>query len=116
MLDAVLGFEQGTVEYPDGFGVGEVDAGFAVGVGDHELAQFWAALDQLGKVVATLMAVARVQGRFVWCGHLCVRWKASRATPAPTKSCADLWQRVLPAIASLKSAIVTVRQSAHAAR
>ncbi|MNC78865.1 hypothetical protein D3C75_1311860 [compost metagenome] len=73
MLDAVLGLEQGTVEHPDGFGVGKVDARLAVGVGDHERAQFGAALDQLGKVVATLVAVARVQGGFVGCGHFWVR-------------------------------------------
>ncbi|MNN50666.1 hypothetical protein D3C81_1652620 [compost metagenome] len=69
VLDAVLGLEQRAVEHPDGVGVGEVDARLAVGIGDHERAQFGAALDQLGKVVATLVAVARVQGRFVGCGH-----------------------------------------------
>ncbi|MOA05040.1 hypothetical protein D3C78_1246200 [compost metagenome] len=67
VLDAVLGLEQGAVEHPHGFGVGEVDAGFAVGVGDGETGQVRVGLDQAGEVVAPLMAVARVQGGFL--GH-----------------------------------------------
>ncbi|MNC49049.1 hypothetical protein D3C75_981980 [compost metagenome] len=65
VLDAVLGLQQGTVEHPHGLGVGEVDAGFAVGVGDGEARQLRVGLDQAGEVVAALVAVARVQGGFV---------------------------------------------------
>ncbi|MCY1444976.1 hypothetical protein D9M71_614700 [compost metagenome] len=65
VLDAVLGLEQCTVEHADGFGVGKVDAGLAVGVGDGEAGQVRVGLDQAGEVVAALVAVARVQGGFV---------------------------------------------------
>jgi hypothetical protein len=49
VLDAVLGLEQRPVEHPHGFGAGEVDAGFAVGVGDGEAGQVRVGLDQAGK-------------------------------------------------------------------
>ncbi|MNJ72136.1 hypothetical protein D3C77_687570 [compost metagenome] len=73
MLDTVLSLEQGTVEHPDCLGIGKVDTGLAVWIGDHELAQFRATLDQLGEVVTALVAVARMQGRFVRCRHFKVR-------------------------------------------
>lgn len=81
VLDAVLGLEQGTVEYPYGFGVGEVDAGFAVGVGNGKAGQVRVGLDQAGEVVAPLVPVARVQGRFVGHGGVrcCRPWGCSAA-------------------------------------
>ncbi|MCY1264602.1 hypothetical protein D9M70_129560 [compost metagenome] len=53
--------QQGTVEHLHRLRVGEVDAFLAVGVGDDEARQLRAALDQPGKVIAALVAVARVQ-------------------------------------------------------
>ncbi|MCY1455166.1 hypothetical protein D9M71_722780 [compost metagenome] len=61
MADAVELPQQGTVEHLHRLGVGEVDALLAVGIGDDEACQLRAALDQPGKVVAALVAVARVQ-------------------------------------------------------
>ncbi|MNV71339.1 hypothetical protein D3C71_1643520 [compost metagenome] len=59
--DAIERLEQRPVEHPHGFRAGEVDAFLAVRIDDHELLQFRRAFDQRRKVVATLMAIARVQ-------------------------------------------------------
>ena len=64
VLDAVLGLEQGAVEDPYRFGIGEVDARLAIGVGNGEFAQLRMGFDQAGEIVAALMAIARVQGGF----------------------------------------------------
>ena len=61
MLDAIKRLEQRPVENAHRVGAGEVDAFLAVRVGDHELRQFRRGLDQRREVVATLMAIARVQ-------------------------------------------------------
>ncbi|MCY1244368.1 hypothetical protein D9M72_574390 [compost metagenome] len=77
--DAVEVPEQRAVEYLHRLGVGEVDAFLAIGIEDDEARQLRAGFDQLGKVVAALVAVARVQqvglflrargGAFRWLGH-----------------------------------------------
>ncbi|MNZ36364.1 hypothetical protein D3C78_537810 [compost metagenome] len=78
--DAVEILEQCPVEHLHRLGIGEVDAFLAVGIEDDEACQLRAALDQPGKVVAALVAIARVQevgflfgrfrgGAFRWLGH-----------------------------------------------
>ncbi len=65
VLDTVEGLEQRPVEHAHRSRVGEVDAFLAIGVEDHELAQFGAALDQLREVIAALVTVAWVQAGFL---------------------------------------------------
>ncbi|MNI84476.1 hypothetical protein D3C73_1413890 [compost metagenome] len=61
MGDAVERLEQRPVEHAHRVRAGEVDAFLAVRVDDHELRQLRRALDQCREVVATLVAIARVQ-------------------------------------------------------
>ncbi|MOA46638.1 hypothetical protein D3C78_1691800 [compost metagenome] len=79
MGDAVEILEQRPVEHLHCLGIGKVDAFLAVGIEDDEARQLRAALDQLREIVATLMAIARMQevgflfrargGAFRWLGH-----------------------------------------------
>ena len=67
MGDAIERLEQRPIEHPHRIRAGEVDAFLAIRVGDHELLQFRRGFDQCREVVATLVAIARMQaGLLAW--------------------------------------------------